>query len=434
MTRRQKLFWALVIAYSIFHVGYSVVRYSVFSGLSSGDFNRVYQEATNWERSGTYTALEGNWHPPFYYWVLLNLDHALGGQKPLIYFLYFSQFLLYVLAIRWMARAARVERQSLGVLYLLAAVLVVNFQPFLETLAQHKVEGWEFCLIALALLCYRRKQDLLCGAAVMLAVNLKYLPGILLLYFLVKREYKVLLGAALMEIVALAIVAHSYGMGTVWYSVVRNPIDQLLVHRQEGTFPQASVEMQTLAGTINRLMAHPNATTPFIHYIEVGSYMPIPRPELAARIASVLRLLLMGSWIFFIRRPVPVAERERRWPRIRLELALTLVMILILSQAARVHYGILLLPAFVLAGLAMAQEPGRFTRMEKGLFIASYVLSAMLVPGGLLNRLPPMPVWGSHYSNMYLWYSLPFCGYLLLGACLLLCARRLKTGREGGIL
>ncbi len=432
MSRRRKLVWAVVIAYSLLHLGYSVVRYGVFAGLSSGDFNRVYQEATNWASSSTYSPDSGVWHPPFYYWMLLHLDKVVGGQKNLIYVFYFIQFPLFALAIRWMARAGK-QSASLGMLYLVTAALTVNFQPLLETLAQHKVEGLEFALIALAILAYRRGWDLLCGAAVAVAANMKFLPGILVLYFLIKREWRVMWGVLLGEGVILLLLANSYGLETLRFALFQHPMDLLFSHKHEGNFPQSSVEMQTLTGMVNRWLARPAPGYSFMYYIETENYMSVPDPALAQRIAGFLRLFLAGVWVWFIRGRA-ASGREKAWPRLQLELAFTLVMILMISQAARVHYGILLLPAFVAVGLMLYQQGRRFGRLEKTLFLTAYGLSAMVIPGGFLNKLPPLPVWGHNWSDLYLWISLPVYGYILLGICVLLCARRLKENREGGIL
>lgn len=429
MSRWRRAFWGLVIAYSLFHLGYSILRYSIFTGTTDGDFISAHQQATDWAKAGTYSAKTGVWHPPFYYWLLLHLDRIVGNRQRLAYFFYFLQFLLFPLAIRWIARSADRGTRPLAFLYLAAAALCVNFQPFLETLALHKVEGIEFTLVALALICYRRKWDLLCGVAVVLAANLKYLPGILIPYFLVKREWKVLLGMVLTEAALVLLLTAQYGAETIRFALLQHPLDLLFSHRHEGTLPEASVEMQTLTGAVNRLLARPDPRLGFMWYIETENYMPVSYPQAAQAISGGLRLLLSGVWLVFIRRRVPEADRERAWPRLLLELSFTLVMILVVSQLARVHYAILVLPAFVCVGLLMIQDPRRFGRLEKGLFLASYGLSAMIVPGGALNRLPPLPIWGQEYSNLYLWASLPVWGYLLLGLCVLLCARRLGAER-----
>lgn len=431
MNPRARWIWTAVLAYTLFHLGYSVVRYSVFSGVASGDYNRAYQEATQWEDPKTQEF--GVWHPPFYYWVLRRLSELAGGQRPLALFLYFLQFVMFPAAIFLLVRAGRLGRRPPPQAFLLAAALAFNFQPLLETLAQHKVEGMELFLICAAVAAYRKRWDFLCGAAVVLAANLKWLPGILVLYFLIKRERKVIAGMVITQLAVMALLIGVYGWDRIQSAMVQHPLDLLLAHKYEGTVPSASVEMQTLCGMINRWLARPHPGYSFMYYIETENYMPAYPPALAQALGGGLRLLLAGVWVFFIRRRWPADEREKRWPRILLELSLTLVMIPMLSQLARVHYGILVLPAFVLAALLMLQRKELFRRRDLLLLGPAYALSAMLIPGGLLNRLPPMPVWGQYYSELYLWLSLPVYGYLLLGAWILIASRRLSGPAGGGL-
>lgn len=425
MNPRTRWLWAAVIAYTLFHLGYSVVRYNVFDGISSGDFNRVYQEAAAWAGSGDYSLEPGVvWHPPFYYWLLLHLNRMVGGQRPLALFLYFLQFVMFPAAIILLVRAGRLGKRAPPEAFFLAAALAVNFQPFLETLAQHKVEGMEFFLICASVAAYRKRRDFLCGAAVALAANLKWLPGILIVYFFIKREWRVVAGMALIQLALIVLLAWTYGWDRIQFAFFQHPLDLLFAHKYEGTVPAASVEMQTLCGAINRWLARPHPGYRFMFYIETENYMSVAHPALAQALGGTLRALLAGLWVFFIRKHWPAEEREKRWPRILLELSLTLVMILMLSQLARVHYGILVLPAFVLAALLALQRRALIRGREVALLAAAYSLSALVIPGGLLNRLPPLPVWGQYYSELYLWLSLPVYGYLLLGAWIFVVSRR----------
>lgn len=81
--------------------------------------------------------------------------------------------------------------------------------------------------------------------------------------------------------------------------------------------------------------------------------------------------------------------------------------------------------------LLLIQERGLFHGKGKILFLLAYGLSAMVIPGGLLNRLlPPHSVWGREYSLMVLWFSFPFYGFLLLFLCILLCYHRLMKWQK----
>lgn len=118
-------------------------------------------------------------------------------------------------------------------------------------------------------------------------------------------------------------------------------------------------------------------------------------------------------------------QREPKWDCYLLEISLSMVMIVILGHTIAVHYGILLLPAFVFTGLLLLRRWGAFRLKEKALFVVGYCLSAMAIPGGLLRKLPPHPLWGQDHHLIYLWLSFPTYGYMLLFMCILLCHRRL---------
>ena len=428
----KRILWAAVLLYSALHLGYSIVRYDVFSGASSGDFNRAYLEALEWRTSMGAGAAVWHFHPPFYYAILLGLDSLLGGRQPVTYFFYFIQFLLFPIAVACLVKAAYAgtKRPPLAA-YGIAAVLALNFQPLLETLAQHKVEGIEFFLICLAILAFRRSRDLVCGGLLMGAANLKYLPALLIVHCGIKREWKILLGSLAGAAVVSGVVFAAFGPRVLSSGFLGQAAGLMLDHKHEGNTPEASVEMQTLSGTVNRWFARPAPPTPFMQYICVGSYMPVPNPKRAFRVALILKLLAVAGWVLWIRRKRS-REKEPGGTLHLLEISLTLAMILVISQAARVHYSILVLPGFILVGLLLAQPQRRFGLPEKCLFGLAYALTGMLIPGGLLNHLPPHPVWGQSYSLMYLWWSLPFYGILLFALSAALCHHRIRKGASIG--
>ena len=416
---------AVLVAYSVLHVGYSIVRYNPISEpYASGDFKRAYGEMLRWRQTGVLEPHEVL-HPPLYYVLLRPL--APLPFTAVVTLLYVSQWLWYGLAVWLMVRAAWGTSKPPAAAYLLAALLTVNFQPFLETVALHKVEGIELLLICLVIDLYRRRRDSLAGAVVVLAANLKYLPGILGLYFLVKRETRAIAGmlaaAALCLVVSVSAMS---GSGAGWASVVRYPLLLLADHQHEGNRPEASIEFQTLSGTVNRWFVD---TDGMVTHFRTNNYVPVGHPALALALAAALKAAAVVLFVYAMRRRWTAQARQAQWPAVLCELSLTLILIFVIAQASRVHYAILLLPAFVSAALLLARHPDVLGWPERILFAAAYGLTAILIPGGLLNRLPPHPVWGSHHSFAYLWFSLPFYGYLLLGACLIRCrARLLRAG------
>jgi len=188
--------------YTLFHVAYSLHHYNIFSGQLSGDFRRVFKEAVEWKQTGI-LPLGNVLYPPLYY--LLLLPFAQWDFPSVTYVFYFLQFPLYYAAILCLVYAVSPSQTPSTMEYVIATVLTLNFQPFLETLAMHKVEGIEFFLICLAFYTFRKQRDLLTGVLVMLAANLKYLPGALAVGFVLKRQWRVVRGIILSLLVYMVL-------------------------------------------------------------------------------------------------------------------------------------------------------------------------------------------------------------------------------------
>lgn len=417
----KKALLFLLAGYSVIHLGYSVFRYNVFTGIPTG----VFYEALNFERDWTASGpnLIDMIYPPLYFMLFLPL--AKLGVEWVTQVYYFFQFILFFYAIALMVKAVSLRRTPSFMEYLIAGILSVNFQPFLETLAEHKVEGIEFFLISLAIYSFRKGRDLTTGILIAVAANLKYLPAILALYFLFKRESKVVLGVAGALTLYLIALVPALGLDTMRSYVIGHPMEMLVGHEHEGNRLDASPQRQTLGGTIYRFFATVPPGSSFQHHLSVGIF-PLAHPHWAYGIAISLKLTLVALYLFFItRRRWPASRRQESWSLYLLEISLTLLMIFVIAQAGLVHYGILVLPAFCMVGLILYHHWSLFSMRIKALFAAAYALSAVVIPGGLLNRLPPHPIWGPEYSNMYFWLSLPFYGYGLLAVCILLCYRRI---------
>jgi len=419
--QRSFLRRALVVVlgcYTLLHVAYSLHHYNIFSGQLSGDFRRVFKEAVEWKQTGI-LPLGNVLYPPLYY--LLLLPFTQWNFPSVTYVFYFLQFPLYYAAILYLVNAVSPHRRPSAMEYFIAAVLTLNFQPFLETLAMHKVEGIEFFLMCLAFYTFRKRREILTGALVTLAANLKYLPGALAVSFVLKREWRVVRGMVLSLLVYMLLLTPIFRLGGVWDYVIRYPIILMFGHQHEGNRPEVGMEMQTLTGTVYRWFV---GSAGMHEHFQTQNYVPVPHVHLAATIAMGLKILIGVWYLAFTQKAWKASERETPWIPHLLQLSLSLPLMFVFVQTSRVHYAILLLPAFVITALILYHAPRVFHWREKLVFALAYSLTAMAIPGGLLNRLPPSPVWDKHYSFAYLWLSLPFYGYLLLGLCIAWCHQR----------
>lgn len=433
----QRGILVFLILVSVLHLGYSVARYNPITHPAvSGDFRVTFDGASDWRRTGSYDATGltsgGVYYPPLYYTFLLPFTHF--ELKRVAYFFYFTQFILFYFAIVFLVKAASNRRRPACLEYLIATILALNFQPFLETLASHKVEGIEFFLICLAIGFYREKKDLFCGALIGLATHLKYLPGILIGYFLLKREFKVLLGIGCAGVLLLVFLFAVLGFQTGWAYTIQHPLHLLFGGTPATHLFDAAMERQTLGSTLYRWFAVPVPPATFQHNLRIGSIGKVADPRLAFAAITFMKVLLVGLYLYFIgTKRGSLSQRKSRWTFYLLEIALTLLMIFVVAQGVRPQYGILVLPSFVVVALLLYHRWDLFGLREKVLFGVAYSLSGMIIPGGLLNQLPPHPLWGREHATMYQYLSLPFYGYLTLGLCILLCYDRLLKWEGVGL-
>jgi len=418
-----------VVAYSVLHVAYSLWRYNIFvEGRQSLDLWRVFDETAKWRAAGTGPLpLHAVLYPPLYYLLLWPLTS--WEFRHVVYLFYFPQFIFFPIAVVCLVKAISPLERPRPMEYLFAGVLTANFQPLLETLALHKVEGLETLLICLALYALKKNRRALTGVLVFLAANLKYLPGILGVYFVLKRDWRVVKGVLVSLLVYLVVLIPVFGASGIATYVFRYPMTMLFEHEHEGTRPEASMEFQTLTGTINRWFVGPEKMA---EHVRTQGYIVVPHADVALRMATVLKVVLLALYLYVIFRARRRDGRTTQWVSSLYEISLTLLMIFMIAQATRVHYAILLLPAFVIVGLVFYHHGRLFPWTARLFFWVAYGLTAMVVPGGLLNTLPPHPLWGQHHSFAYLWMSFPFYGYVLLGLSILLCYRTLQ--RSPGLL
>lgn len=432
---RQKILIFLALLYTLFHLAFSVFSYNPLTNPSvSGDLLRALEETKqinqSWETFKNGLVYGDMVFHPLLYYAFLSPFRLMDSKAASLFF-YGIQFLIFPAAIYLLTIAIGEIKGARTPFFLnkilLSSILALNFQPFLETLAQHKIEGIEFFLICCAIWFLRKDRPFWAGALICLATNLKYYPGILIGYFLLKRQRKVLWGVFITQWILVAGLACFYSRDILYFLGIRHPMDLLISSRLQSNQPQANLEWQTLSGTIIRYFTVPLRGQTFAELIRIGFGGFLQNPALVKLLSLSLKGILIVAYVLFIRNKKKPMKTPLEWPIRLLEISLTLGMIFFVVQALRVNYAILVLPAFLIVGHFLWFEGHRFHGPEKVLFLISYFLAGMVIPGGVLNRLPPHPLWGSAHYFAYLWFSLPFFGYAVLMICILLCHRRLTV-------
>ena len=423
----RKILLGLFVLYSLLRLIYSAVVYNPVRLPSlSGDFQASYAEAAHWRRTGEFKLMANTNipYPPFFYWWIFPLTRL--PYPPVSAILYVSQFFLFAGALALLAKSASADSRLRAGDLLFCILLAANFQPFLETLSTHKVEGPELFLICAAIFAFKKGRDLTAGALIFAAAGLKYLPGILMLYFLAKKEWRVVGGFLLAGLLCYAAFAFSFGPQAAWDLGVRQTLWVGFHPDAESNHPIANFEWQSLSEVIHRFFAPHGSFRALGERLNACQAIPFALPKAVAGLEIALKGSLLAGFLFLIRKRWSREQRAGVWPLILSEISLTLLLMPLLLQAFRTHYGILLLPAFIFAGLGILSSWERIAPREKALFSLGFALSGLLIPGGLLNRLPVHPSFGGPYSRLYEWWSLPFYGYLLLAAVVLLQRKRFR--------
>ncbi|GEM_PF-4737161 len=427
MSRAEKSFWGLALFYTLAHFGYSIAAYNPLTHpVSVNDLRVTFLEAQHWRQTGDLVLLGGtNVFYGLLYYGFLALFSAFSFEQLILPF-YLSQLVLFPLSIFFLMKA--VARKRIGWKeIILAAVLTLNFGPFLESFASCKVECLEFYLICLAFYGFLKGWDWLAGAGVVSGMLMKYLPGFLGIYFLLKRKWKTVLWCLAWGLVLSGALWAVFGGRIFWETGVGHFLALVFSPKVETNELIALLEWQTLSSTLNRLFAQTDSPRMWDLVLKTAGTAPVQHARWVIALALTLKMIFVGIYLWVIGRRWPTLNPKAQRLLYALEMSLTLLMTVILVQAVRIHHGIILLPAFLTTALLLFQYRGSFGRIEKALFLSAYALSAVLIPGGLLNRLPPSPIWGQSHARMYYWLSLPFYGYLLLFFCIVLCHRKLRS-------
>lgn len=275
-----------------------------------------------------------------------------------------------------------------------SAVIAAGLIPAQLDLLHGQVNTLIFFLVTTALWSFDNRRDLLCGVFIGLAAAIKLTPALLVLFFLVKKEYRVVLGALAALLITLLAPVPFFGVGQTvfllnkWFNLVITPF---IFDAQVRT----KFTNQSLAGTFYRLFAHANAAPEgetYSYYVNLFSW-PRETVKLAIRGLSVL---ILAIWYLTSKKPC-----RRDSSCFFAQYALVLLTMLMISGLSWHHHFVLTLLPFMV-GLKLAQEAG--SRYLKAGAIVSYFAVNLSFVFWFENT------WAKLLSS----YSVMFWGVLLL--------------------
>jgi len=273
------------------------------------------------------------------------------------------------------------NRQGFGVpVGVLAMTGLFCWRPIIGDLQHGNLNIFMLVWIALTWVFYLRKSDSLAGLFLALAIVTKVTPGLLLLYFLYKRAWRVC-GAAVVGLVLFVLVVPGLYLGFERnLELLRSWFDMLVAPYALHGYVTLEIENQALYGVVLRLLS--NAGIIPIEQMSSEQAWQAGMEDMARplgafgliRPAISIGMLALLAWLCRNR------PRPRRDPRLLLELAAVLLAMLLMGERTWKHHATTLPIVFLGVWWALTCVP-RSDRF-RALFVAGLGLQWVLLIGG----------------------------------------------------
>ena len=188
---------------------------------------------------------------------------------------------LYLLALGLLLRA--LQARPIAIVWSAAVGLLILFYPLRQSFGLGQMNGLLVFLLAGALIATVQRRDALAGASIVLAAALKISPIVLLIFFMVQRRYRAVVGAAVAGVVIFVVT-----LLTVGSSTVQRFITEVLPAVGRGS---AALPNQSVLGAIYRF------SVPASSWSMATAVADYPIPRLIWIIAAAGILIVTGMWV-----------------------------------------------------------------------------------------------------------------------------------------
>lgn len=306
------------------------------------------------------------------------------------------------------AAGGEIERPSrVWIPYVLTAPVIIS------NLETSQVNIVITALLYWALLLYLRGRDGGGGFVLGMATALKLTSGIFIPYFLWKREWRVVAGAALGLLAGWLVVPVALLGWEGYVDVHLAWLEKLLPFLAEGTRAEGLGGFrhtnQSLSAFLHRTLARiPAEAGREDFYVNVVS---LPT-EAVVTLGRVLNLAMVAGLAWLCR----ARNRDRRSPGLGFEYALLMIAALFMSPISWInHYVVLLLP-YAVAVRYVATRPDGLPERELMLRATALSFALLLTAASVLLQA----------------FSLPFLGAVVLAAGIAVVLQRERARREPG--
>jgi len=265
---------------------------------------------------------------------------------------------------------------------LLLAAGIFSIRPIVSDLQHANLNIFVLIWVALAWGLYIRGNDFWAGVFTALAIVTKITPGLMLLYFLYKREWRVGIGAVVGLVLLVLVIPGAYIGWSRNMQFLREWFDMIVAPFAFGGWATFEIANQSLYGTLLRVLS--NAHLLSIEHMPADQAMAAgmedmarPLTALGRLIRPVLSLGILGSLALLCRGRIGRRHDIRRW----LEFALILIAMLLMGERTWKHHATTLPIVYLAYWCALACLPwtDRFRQWHVAGLAVQFVL---LVAGG----------------------------------------------------
>jgi hypothetical protein len=392
------------IIYSFVHLWKFIEKY----GDASGDFLGVFPAPTpaKWTGrlddlyfidSGSYSHYLSDlvsWgHGPIFHFVTLPL-FAFNDVPTAYDFLIWPTLGFYIAS--WLA-LLRFGLSDDCKWYLFPAITLIslNFSPAYEALAQRNPEILELLLVSTALLLFSQQRERVSGALVGIAAGIKFLPGILVLQFLVTRRRNAIQGS----LVTLALIAVVTQIALGWQN------STTLKYFFSGKDPDFGTTWyeHSLNSAVSGVV---------LRALSPGD----PKQNIALLVTLVIALALC-VWLW----------RTRQSSDWTLHWGILMIASVMLLPHNQPYYLCLLIPSYVIALRRLSIGAPKWQWV---LFWASYLTVGWGIPMSMAQRLPGLGFLSIHWLYEH---QVAFYGVMALTVVLLVSPVPVEEGEIQGV-
>jgi hypothetical protein len=293
---------------------------------------------------------EKNWHyGPLHQFITipLHLFQSIDQATSFLFFFLIFGYMGTTLTFYWMTHPRRLTfRYSV----LLSAILIINY-PFLAALHQRNLEILELSFIVGAMYLYRNGRFTGAGVFIGIAAGIKFLPGIIIIHFLISKNWRALKGFLWVTIPEILLTQITLGWQNSW-------VLHLLLVGEKETIPLR----QGLNDVLLRFSNESNRTTFTVIYFSIS-------------------LIILVATIRYLSKYVtaePQGSRQWRiWP-------LLIAISCLIAPHANSYYFVLLIPLIIQLCSNLSSE--RFN-VNHLLFALGLLLLSFPLPFAILWRV-----------------------------------------------